>query len=386
MRIGIFFDVFYPYLGGGAENRYWQVARQLVTHGDKVLVITSRLAGCPRFETLFDDKLEIHRVGFPSHPMTKRSRGTLPGYFASLILNARLVEECDILDLSGYAGALAGRLVSVLKKKPRVFTVHDLFIGQWSFQRNLASSILGTTADWLVGLVNSQGYFVAVSTAVKRKIIESLGIDPDHVHVVPNGVDFEGIRKITEDVRKDTNRVVYVGRLIKPKNVEQVLKLVSELRKLGFDIEADIVGDGSEREKLEAFSSTLHLSGKVKFWGLMRHEQVAKLVSSATMFVNPSFFEGFGLTLLEAMAAGTPVVAYDLEGYREYARDGQNCLLAPRYDFGQLLNRAARILSDPPTANRISRSGIETARQFDWEKTAEKVRNVYSSILSYEAS
>jgi glycosyltransferase involved in cell wall biosynthesis len=382
MRIGIFFDVFYPYLAGGAENRSWQLARQFVSHGDEVLVVTSRLAGCPRYEALLEGKLEIYRVGFPSHPMTRRSTATLPGYAASLTLNGRLVEECDILDLNPYTGAIAGRLVSVLKKKPKVVTVHDLFIGQWSFEHDLASSILGTMAERLVGLVNSQGSFITVSAATKKRIIECLGIDADHIHVVPNGVDFEGIRKITEHIRKDTNRVVYVGRLVRHKNVEQVIKLVSELRKLGFDVKADIVGDGSEREKLEAFSSALHLSGQVRFWGFIPQKQVAKLVSLATVFVNPSFVEGFGLTLLEAMAAGTPVVAYDLEAYREYARDEQNCLLAPGYDFEQLLDRAARILSDPVTTNQISRSGIETARQFGWDKTAEKVRSVYSSIAS----
>jgi glycosyltransferase involved in cell wall biosynthesis len=382
MRIGIFFDVFYPYLAGGAENRYWQLAKQFVAHGDKVLVVTSGLVGCPRHEALFDNKLEIYRVGFPPHPMTRRSKATLPGYVASLILNARLVEECDILDLSGYAGTLAGRVVSVLKEKPMVFTIQDPLMEQWSFQDNPVISILGTMADWLVGSANSRGFFIAVSVAAKKRIIDLFGIDADHIHVVPNGVNFEDIRKATENIRKGMNRVVYVGRLVSHKNVQQVVSLVSELRKLGFDAKADIIGDGYEREKLEAYSSALHLSGQVRFWGFIPREQVAKLVSLANVFVNPSFSEGFGLTMLEAMAAGTPVVAYDLEAYREYARDGQNCLLVPRHDFGQLLDRTVQILSDHRMANQISRNGIETARQFGWDKAAEKIRSVYSSLTS----
>jgi hypothetical protein len=73
MRIGIFSDVFYPYLAIGGETRYYHLARHFVSSGDDVLVVTSRLSGCSSQESLFDGKLRIHRVGFPPHPTTRRS-------------------------------------------------------------------------------------------------------------------------------------------------------------------------------------------------------------------------------------------------------------------------------------------------------------------------
>jgi alpha-1,3-rhamnosyl/mannosyltransferase len=121
----------------------------------------------------------------------------------------------------------------------------------------------------------------------------------------------------------------------------------------------------------------------VRFWGfLKRYEDVARIVSSGTVFVNPSIFEGFGLTLLEAMAAGTPVVAYDLESYREYARDGVNCLLARPYDFEEFTDNVKRIIVDETVANGISRMGIETASQFGWAKMAQRMRDIYLSVAS----
>lgn len=382
MRVGIFSDVFYPYIAGGGENRYYQLAKHLVASGDEVLVVTSNLSGCSSYETLFDGKLRIHRVGFPPHPTSRRSILGIPGYFLSSVLKARLVEECDVLDLNTYASALAGKLVSRLKRKPSVVTVHDLFTGQWSSEHSLVVSMLGSTSERLIGLVNSEGPFITVSESTKRKMIHYLGLDEKSILVIPNGVDFEGIRKIARDTRRDSNRIVYVGRLIGYKKVEQVLELVLRLRRLGLDVRADIVGDGPEGVPLESLALKMGVTDSVRFWGfLKRYEDVARIVSSGTVFVNPSIFEGFGLTLLEAMAAGTPVVAYDLEAYREYARTGVNCLLAARYDFERFLENVKSLILDFDIARGVSEAGIETAKEFSWEKMAERVRHTYSSVV-----
>ena len=383
MKVGIFSDVFYPYLAGGGENRYYQLAKHLVASGDEVVVITSNLSGCSSYETLFDGRLRIHRVGFPPHPTSRRSILGIPGYFLSSVLKARLVNECDVLDLNTYASALAGKIVSRLKKKPSIVTVHDLFTGQWSSGHNLVVSILGSMSEKLIGLVNSEGPFITVSESTKRKMIHYLGLDEKSILVIPNGVDFDGIRKIALGTRRESNRIVYVGRLIGYKKVEQVLELVLRLRRLGLNVGADIVGDGPERMPLESLASKMGVADSVRFWGfLKRYEDVARIVSSGTVFVNPSIFEGFGLTLLEAMAAGTPVVAYDLESYREYARDGVNCLLARPYDFEEFTDNVKRIIVDETVANGISRMGIETASQFGWAKMAQRMRDIYLSVAS----
>ena len=109
---------------------------------------------------------------------------------------------------------------------------------------------------------------------------------------------------------------------------------------------------------------------------------VLNSVSSGTVFVNPSVFEGFGLTVLETMAAGTPVVANDLERCKEYARNKVNCLLAARYDFERFLQNVKSLILDPDIARGVSEIGIETAREFSWKKMIEKVRSIYLSMAS----
>jgi glycosyltransferase involved in cell wall biosynthesis len=381
MRIGIFSDVFYPYLAGGGETRYYHLTKHLVSFGDDVLVVTSRLYACSPHETLFNGKLQIHRVGFPPHPTTKRSILPLPGYLFSSILHARLLDQCDILDLNTYASALAGKLASFLKKRPSVITVHDLFAGQWSTEHDVGTSMLGAMAEKLIGLIGSHGFFITVSESTKRKMIRYLKLDKESIFVVPNGVDFEAIRRLAQGVRRDSHRLAYVGRLVKYKNVKQVLELVVRLRDLGFDAKADIIGDGPERSRLESLASQMQVSSHVRFWGfLKRQEDVIRILSSATVLVNPSVFEGFGMVLLEAMAAGTPVVAYDLEAYQEYAKHKRNCLLAPVHDFEQFANNVKEIILDPAIAGRISGNGTETAKQFAWDKMAQRMRMIYSLL------
>jgi len=297
-------------------------------------------------------------------------------------VNARLVEECDVLDLNTYASALAGKLVSRLEGKPSVVTVHDLFAGQWSPEHSFAVSVLGSTAERVVGLAHADGPFIAVSESTKRKMMRYLGLDGKSIHVIPNGVDFEGIRKIAQVTPRESDRIVYVGRLIGYKRVEQVLELVLQLQKDGLDVTADIVGDGPERMSLKSLASKIGVSESVRFWGFIkRYEDVTRIVSSATVFVNPSVFEGFGLTVLEAMAAGTPVVAYDLEGYREYARNQANCLLAAPNDFQRFLDNVKSVVLRPDIARDLSEAGIETAKRFGWREMAERVRQIYSSVV-----
>jgi glycosyltransferase involved in cell wall biosynthesis len=382
MRIGIFSDVFYPYLAGGGENRYYNLAKHLVAAGDDIHVVTSKLLGCLPYQTLFNGKLRIHRVGFPRHPRTRRSILPLPGYALSAVAHAELIKECDILDLNTYASALAGKLVSVLKKKPSIVTVHDLFAGQWSSEHNVLASVLGSMSERLIALSNSSGFFMTVSQSTKRKIIRQLKVNESRIFVVPNGVDFERIQCLAQKaIRSSSERIVYVGRLIPYKRVNEVLELVARLRRRGLDVKADIIGDGPEREHLESLARQMGVSRQVTFWGFLRQqEDVTRILSSAAVFVTPSIFEGFGMSVLEAMAAGTPVVAYDLEAYREYARDKVNCMLARPGHFEELVHNVSNLMTSPDNAREISRNGIETARGFDWRRVTEKVRAVYRLV------
>jgi len=106
-----------------------------------------------------------------------------------------------------------------------------------------------------------------------------------------------------------------------------------------------------------------------------------KLIRNADVLVNPSYFEGFGTILLESMSAGTPVIAYDLEGYREFAVNGFNALLVSLGDLGKLIDAIYSVLTDMDLASSLVRNSLRTTGKFDWSNTVEKTRDVYKLVI-----
>jgi len=107
-------------------------------------------------------------------------------------------------------------------------------------------------------------------------------------------------------------------------------------------------------------------------------EEIATAFHKADIFVHPSWFEGFGMPPLEAMACGTPPVITDSGGVREFARDGENCLLVPARDPAAIANAVTRLMENGELVKRLSASGIETASEFTWDNAANTLEEVLS--------
>ena len=383
MRVVILSDVFYPYLLGGGETRYWEIAKRLVKLGDEVTVLTSALKGMPRYEEPIEG-LRIYRGGWSPHPLTHRSLLPVPGYVAWVLRSTRLLEDCDILDLNTYASAIAGLALARILGKPAVVTVHDVFSTAWLDGHNLAYGALGTLSERLIAWLNMGGVFITVSGASGRKIHLQLGVEKERIHVVPNGVDLGALKGVSTrgGVTQRPKRVIYVGRLIGYKNVHHLLHVVQKLHERGLDVVLDVVGSGAERRKLELLCRELGVHERVRFHGFLeRKEDVYRLISQADVLVNPSCFEGFSMVLLEALALGVPVVAYNLKAYEEFLVDNVNGLLVARGDVGGLSDAVEEVLTNAGLAKNLSTEGMKTAERFDWMQTTLRLRQVYEDVI-----
>ena len=110
-----------------------------------------------------------------------------------------------------------------------------------------------------------------------------------------------------------------------------------------------------------------------------KDQEIAVHFRSADVFLHPSWFEGFGLPPLEAMACGTPVIITDSGGVREYARHDENCLIIPARNPRALATAVAELMDDPARRRRFSAAGLRTARQFTWERAADDLEAVLKS-------
>ncbi len=222
---------------------------------------------------------------------------------------------------------------------------------------------------------------IAVSHSVKKQLIEHYGVPPERVRVIHNGVDLERYFPST----KRRNLILYIGRQTAHKGLPYLLRGFAEFIRTHKDYSLVMVGErleGGIDPSLIRLSETLGIRDKVKFTGRLPDREVKKILSTARCLVLPSLAEAFGMTVLEGMAAGTPVIATNVGGIPEVLQDGWNGLLVPPADPASLANSIDRLVSDPKLSRTLTANGMKTCEQFTWEQTARKTLEVYEQVCS----
>jgi len=211
-------------------------------------------------------------------------------------------------------------------------------------------------------------YFLTNSTYT-RNLVTSYQPDAK-IKVVGVGVNdqcfYPRKKKILEDMTKP--KVMVIIRGFKFKGDEVAVKVLNIVNKK-LPIHAVLVG--AHRSILKVFSSVKPEFGYTCF-GIVNDEKLATLYSSVDLFLYTSYVESFGLPPLEAMACGTPVVSTDCLGNRDYVNNGYNCLLTPTGDVEKISKTSLRLLTNSDLADRLVRGGLETSKQFKWDKVVER--------------
>lgn len=257
-------------------------------------------------------------------------------------------ERPDIVHANSSKAGVLGRLAAALTGVPiRIFTVHG-----WAFAAH--SGIASALYLWAERMMRPlTTVTICVAESERASGFASRACDPKGTIVIRNGVAADAPGPA---VRADgaVPTVVAVGRLQRPKDP---LTLVRALNRLRSEFSAVIVGDGPERARLEAEIGRLGLEGVVVLAG--GRADVAAMLARADVFVLASTSEGLPLSILEAMAAGLPVVASSVGGVPEAVEDGETGLLVPPRDPVRLAAALERLLVDPALRRRLGSNGRE---------------------------
>jgi glycosyltransferase involved in cell wall biosynthesis len=190
----------------------------------------------------------------------------------------------------------------------------------------------------------------------------------------------EAVARVRERYQLEHKFVLYVGNIKPHKNLVRLIEAFDALRKSGFEhLKLLIIGD--EISKLPALRRAVHehkLHKHVRFLGYLPDETLAVLYRLAAVFVFPSLYEGFGLPPLEAMASGTPVVTSNVSSLPEVA--GGAAVLVDPYDVRSIVGGITRVLTDPVLAAELRARGIERAREFSWERSVARTRELYCGL------
>jgi phosphatidylinositol alpha-mannosyltransferase len=206
---------------------------------------------------------------------------------------------------------------------------------------------------------------------------------PGDYKVIPNGVDLGRYQRAVPVSRwlDGTPNILFVGRLEDRKGLPFLLKAFRRLRRSGAEARLLVVGSGPQEREARRYVMTRGLQN-VEFLGRVSDDDKAQLFRTATVFVSPATGrESFGIVLLEAMAAGAPVVCSDIHGYKGVVHRGHHALLVPPRDIKALAEAIGRVIADPALAARLAAAGSERAEQFGWEHVTAKVEEYYGFVI-----
>jgi phosphatidyl-myo-inositol alpha-mannosyltransferase len=194
--------------------------------------------------------------------------------------------------------------------------------------------------------------------------------------VVPNGLRTEAFRTATPADLGPGRKVVFVGRLHPRKGFLAAVAAFDLIARERPDVRLVVAGDGEQRDAVSMLRPEHR--DRVTMLGTVAHEKLPAIHAACDLYLGPAAGgESFGYVLIEAMAAGLPVVASDIPGYREVVEDGVEGFLVPPGDPARLAEAALRVLDDPELATRLGEAGRTRAGEFDWEVVATRLESIY---------
>lgn len=235
---------------------------------------------------------------------------------------------------------------------------------------------------WLtkLALSGSDTQMVAVSDAVRRHWVSGLGVEPDRIRVVRNGVD---VVRYQPSIRGGKTLPPVIGvaaRLAPMKGIEYLIDALGVLADEGVAFELKIAGTGGLRNSLEQRCCQLGITEQTEFLGHM--DDMPHFYRNIDLYALPSVTEGLPLGVLEAMASGIPVVATTVAGTPEAVRDGVDGLLVPPRNVCALTAALRQLLGDPEARRKMGESGrVRVIEAFSLERFSSEIFDIYREML-----
>jgi glycosyltransferase involved in cell wall biosynthesis len=251
-------------------------------------------------------------------------------------------------------------------KGPRIVWLHHVHAEMWQMTLPPRLAAMGSTLESRVAPhFYRRTPIVTLSESSKRELVDELRFKPERVTVVPPGVD---PRFSPGDTKSPTPLVVAAGRLVPVKRFEDLIEVLVRVKERQPLLEAVIIGEGYRREDLEAQLRETGADRWIRLAGHVSDDELLALYRRAWVVASAAAREGWGMTLTEAGASGTPAVATRIAGHSDaVVHERSGLLVDGREEFVRALDL---VLRDTEVRERLSRGAIEHASRFTWAATA----------------
>ena len=336
---------------GGSEEHASQVCRHLVAAGREVVLHTGRVRGAA--PEVWRDGVHVVR------------RGGHLGVFGTSVLDERL----------GRLGRADGLIeifhgvpffAPMWSRLPQVGVVHHVHLGTWDHLLPPPFHRIGHAVEQhLVPLVYRRRTLLTAAPSARDEIVRHYRVDPERITVAPHGIDD---RFSPGGARSSQPLALAVARLMPQKGISDLIRAFVATRAQVPALEAVIVGDGPHRARFEAERRAQGGDGWLRFVGRADDAELVDWYRRAWVVCSASHREGFGLTLTEAAACATPVVATRISGHVDALGDGHGGFLAD--DVEGLAEAMSRLLLDDDLRGKMGQAALEHAEQFRWDTAA----------------
>jgi len=317
-----------------------------------------------------------HLVDFGAYKIT-------PKLFTDL-----LQSRVDIIHAHtyGFFQSDAALLASFIKKIPSVMT--SLLIERETKSRY--KRVAGAVYDYTLGRFSIRNAYklIALNKAERGFLIRKFKVKPEKIVIIPPGLNIKKYSHLPEhsELQKKYNLngpvVIYVGRIAEDKGITYLIDSAKIVKDECPNVKFLIIGpDMGYKRTLVRKINKVGLSDTVIFTGPLVGNKLLEAYSIADVFVLPSYHEVMPLTVLEALAAGVPVIATKLEGISELITHGVNGFLVEYGNYKKIAEYILQIFKEPKLKAKLIASGKKVVKSFSWDNVVEKIINTYISII-----
>ena len=350
---------------GGAEVHFQEIFSRIAGRGHRVTLCCSSYPGAAPEETI--GGVRIVR------------RGTRPLFNFRFPLTYLFSLRREVFDVVVEDLNKVPFFTPLYVRRPLAGIAHHLF-GRSVFRETgiVPAAYVYLLERAALGLYRKRIPFMVVSPSTRAEFL-SRGFPPSRLSVITNCVDHA---RYTPGAKSPSPLIVWFGRLKKYKSAEHFLLALPRVRAALPGLRAVIAGGGDDAERLRSIARGAGLGSAVEFTGYVDEERKIQLLREAWCTVATSMKEGWGLTVVESNACGTPSVAADVPGLRDAVRDGVTGILYAHGDIDGLASALIRVAGDAELRGRLSAEAIRWAGEFDWERSAEATIGVLTAVVS----
>lgn len=386
MRIAIFTDTFLPQVNGVVRSIV-TTANVLAKHGHSIAIFTvnaEKLTKKIKAKEL-DERIQVYPFSSFALPTYKELQVRIPTFVPSLYevyrFNPDLIHSHTTFGI-GWEAVMSANFLNI----PLVGTHHG-FLAEFLKHVKLDYRIMKPLARrYLSFYYNRCDAVISPSEALVKELMQYKLRRP--VHVLSNPVDLKyfSVNKTKDSLRKKFHfnkpTIIHFGRLSYEKSTDLVLRAFAQILNWGIDARLVIIGDGPEREKLEALRKKLNIDKSVEFTGILLDNDLTERIAAGDFFVSASTIETQGLVFLEAMALGLPVIGVNAGGVPEYVDNGKNGFIVEPGNVKAIAEAMKKFIEHPELRENFGQNAKESVIKYDADTIVDKIEGIYKGLLA----